>query len=323
MKKILLIDVSHLFFRAFYAFPRGLTDKNGRPINAVFGVAQMLFTLFENEKPDYIFGGKDLKEKTKRAELHSDYKAHRPALDPELAEQIPRVHDLFQAFGIPVFCEEGYEADDILASMAERMRGKREYEVEVYTGDQDALQLIDQNVWVLKPDPKENLRVTRESLFAKKQIFPEEIVDFKGLSGDPSDNLKGVEGIGEKGAVSLIRQYGKLESIFTALDEGAITGAIAKRLDAGREIAFFTREMATLHRNLALSNFDLEKGLLHDFNRDHLQTVFQEIGSQTLLKRMEFWSPSPSTISPVSSSFIPPAVKPEKEEKGGEQMAMF
>lgn len=295
-QKILLIDVSHLFFRAFYAFPKGLTDPNGRPINAVFGVAQMLFTLFENEKPDFVFGGKDRKEKTKRAETMGTYKAHRPALDPDLAEQIPRIHDLFEAFGIPVFSEEGYEADDILASMAEHFRGNSAYEIEVYTGDQDALQLIGENIYVLKPGPKENERITRESLFLKKQLFPEEIVDFKGLSGDSSDNLKGVEGIGEKGAVTLIRKYGKLEAIFTALDEGSISGSMEQKLSKGRENAFFTREMATLYRNRPLEGFSLSAGALQKIDHDYLSTVFKEIGSKMLLKRMEtFFTPPQDT----------------------------
>ncbi len=318
MKKILLIDVSHLFFRAFYAFPRGLTNKNGSPINAVFGVAQMLFTLFENEKPDYVFGGKDLKEKTHRAQKFNDYKANRPPLDPELAQQIPLVHDLFGAFGIPVFCEEGYEGDDILASIAERVRGNSGYEGEVFTGDQDALQLIGENIYILKPENKQNVRVTRSSLFEKKQIFPEEVIDFKGLAGDASDNLKGVEGVGEKGAVSLIRKYGKLESIFTALDAGAITGAIAQKLEIGRETAFFTREMATLHRNLPLQNFDFEKGKVHDFDREILKNVFTEMGSQMLLKRMETWSPFKNDkISSVSFPVIPQNIS------DGSQISLF
>lgn len=285
-QKILLLDVSHLFFRAFYAFPKTLTDKDSKPINAVFGVAQMLFSAIENHQPDYIFGGKDLAKKTFRSEKLPEYKAQRPTLDPDLRDQIPRVYDFLDAFSLPVFSIEGYEADDMIACMAEKYRGDNNFIVEVLTGDADSFQLIGQNVSVLKPGRKGEESFTRDVLFEKKGFYPEEVVDFKAMAGDSSDNLKGVAGIGEKGAIKLIREFGDLENIYKALETGQISGATAKKLKEGRDSAFFTRELATLHRDLLLEGFDLEKGHINHFTVDRLLSFFEDIGSNSLQNRV-------------------------------------
>ncbi len=287
-KKILLLDVSHLFFRAFYAFPRNLTDPQNNPINAVFGVAQMLLSVIEKEKPDYIFGGKDLAKKTLRHERMPDYKGGRPEMDPDLRQQIPRVFDFFSALELPVFAEEGHEADDVIATLSENFRGNEDFEVEILTGDADAFQLIGDNVKVLKPAKGENAPFTREVLFEKKGFYPEEVIEYKAMAGDPSDNLKGVAGIGEKGAVGLIREFGTLEGIYAALEKGLIKGAKAKKLEADRENAFFTRDMATLVRDLEISGFDLEAGKIENFNIQKTLEYFQsDLGSRSLQTRIK------------------------------------
>lgn len=241
-KKILLLDVSHLFFRAFYSFPRNLTDPQKNPINAVFGVAQMLLSVIEKEKPDYIFGGKDLATKTLRHAKMPDYKGGRPELDDDLRQQIPRVFDLLDSLSLPVFHHEGYEADDIIASIAEKFRGKDGFQVEVLTGDADAFQLIGENVVVLKPSKGESIPFTSEVLFEKKGFYPYEVVDFKAIAGDPSDNLKGVVGIGEKGAIKLIREFGSLENIFEALEAGKIKRSHTQKItNRKRRCIFYTR----------------------------------------------------------------------------------
>jgi DNA polymerase-1 len=288
IKTILLLDVSHLFFRAFYAFPRNLTDPQKKPINAVFGVAQMLLSVIEKEKPDFIFGGKDLSSKTIRHQEMPEYKGGRPELDDDLRVQIPRVFHFFDALNLPVFHHEGWEADDIIASISEKFRGNEEYHIKILTGDADALQLIGENVQVLKPAKGENELLSREKLFEKKSLYPEEIIDFKAIAGDSSDNLKGIVGIGEKGAVGLIRDFGNLESIYQALEEGKIKGAKAKKLAEGKENAFFTRKMATLHRELPLQEFDTEQGNIQKFSLPNAIDYFQnELGSRSLQTRIK------------------------------------
>lgn len=286
-KKILLLDVSHLFFRAFYAFPRNLTDREKRPINAVFGVAQMLMSAIERENPHFIFGGKDLAKKTFRSEKLESYKGQRPELDDDLRQQIPRIYEMLNAWGVPVFSEEGYEADDILASLAEMYRGNPEYIIEILTGDADAFQLIGDNVFVLKPSKGDHERFDTDVLFTKKNLYPAEIPDFKGMAGDSSDNLKGVEGIGEKGATDLIREFGSLEQIYKALQEEKIKGAKAKKLMTGKEDAFFTRDLVLLYRDIHFPNFELENGRMNNFSIEGACQFFESIGSNSLQNRIK------------------------------------
>ncbi len=312
-KKILLLDISHLFFRAFYAFPRNLTDPDKKPINALFGVAQMLLTAIEKEKPDYIFGGQDLSKKTVRAEKMPEYKGHRPDLDDDLRQQIPRIYEFFTALDLPYFSLEGYEADDIIASIAEKYRGNENFEVEILTGDADAFQLIGENITVLKPLKGENIKYDADVLFEKKSLYPNEIADFKGMAGDSSDNLKGVAGIGEIGATKLIRKFGNLEKIYEALENDEITGAQAKKLLAGKDDAFFTREMAELYRTLEIKNFDLEKGNIQNFSLQNACEFFANIGSKSLQAR----------IQSVLGNGEEKISIPVREKKNEEQASLF
>jgi len=287
-KKILLIDVSHMFFRAYYAFPRNLRDENGEPINAIFGVAQILLSAIERHKPDYVFGAKDLGKKTVRSEMMSEYKGHRPEMDDDLRVQIPRVYEMLLSWGMPLYSVENYEADDVIASIANMYDGNVDFKIEVLTGDADAFQLISENISVLKPSKGENIEFTRDVLFEKKGLYPEEIIDFKGMAGDSSDNLKGVVGIGEKGAITFIREYGDLDKIYEAVEAGLIKGAKQKKMIAGKEDAYFTRDMARLYRNLEIDGYDLNDGLLSDFTIDLACLYFdQELGSNTLQNRMK------------------------------------
>ncbi len=287
-KKILLIDISHMFFRAYYSFPRNLRDGNGDPINAIFGVAQILLTAIERHKPDYIFGAKDLGKKTIRSDKMPEYKGHRPEMDDDLRVQIPRVYEMLLSWGMPIYSVENYEADDVIASIAEMYKGDSNFTVEILTGDADAFQLISDNVSVLKPSKGENIEFTREVLFEKKGLYPEEIIDFKGMAGDVSDNLKGVAGIGEKGAITFIREYGDLDKIYEAVDAGLIKGARQKKMIAGKDDAYFTKEMARLYRNLQIEDFNLEDGCLKDFTIDIACMYFnEELGSNTLQNRIK------------------------------------
>lgn len=285
MKKILLIDVSHLFFRAFYAFPKNLKDSLGNDINAVFGVSQMIFSILEIRKPDYIFGGKDLSSSTIRSKKLDSYKKNRPSLDESLKNQIPKIYEFFDSINIPVFCKEGYEADDILAFISSKYKNNLNYEVEILTGDADAFQLISDNIFVLKPLKGSIEKYDKEYLFKKKNLYPSEIIDFKALAGDISDNLKGVSGIGEKGATDLIRNFGCLEKIYKAVDNNEIIGKKKENLINGKKDAFFTRDMARLYCDFELENFSLNKGSFNDLNLNKSCEFFKSIGSVSLQKR--------------------------------------
>jgi DNA polymerase-1 len=285
VKKILIIDISHLFFRAFYAFPKNLKDPVGNDINAVFGVSQMILSIIETQKPDYIFGGKDLSSSTLRSEKLDIYKKNRPTLDESLKNQIPRVYEFFSSMNIPLFSKEGYEADDIIASISYKYRNNSSYEIEILTGDADAFQLISDNIFVLKPSKGNLEKYDKDYLFKKKNLYPSEIVDFKALAGDVSDNLKGVAGIGEKGATDLIRTFGSLEKIYEAVDTNKVTGKKKEKLEKGKKDAFFTRDMATLYSELDLENFYIDKGNFSNLNLEKSCEFFKSIGSNSLQKR--------------------------------------
>lgn len=285
-KKILLLDVSHLFFRAFFAIPKNLTDADGQPINAIYGVCSMILSILESEKPDYLFGAKDEKEKTKRHEIMPDYKGHRPEMPPELVSQLPRIADIFDVFRIPAFSERGYEADDVLATIAERYRGNSDFTVEIVTGDHDAFQLVGENVFVGLPQPggKPPLHMKKEEVFQKIGVYPEQVTDYKGMAGDSSDNLKGVEGIGPKTAAKLLAEHQNLETILK--NAADIPGKLGERLQTSSEAAILTKELATLHRDLELSGFNLEKGSIADISRQELDTYFRQFHFHSLLNRL-------------------------------------
>lgn len=284
-KKILLLDVSHLFFRAFFAIPRTLTDRNGDPINAVFGVSSMILSLLESQKPDYIFGAKDEKGPTKRHEKMPEYKGHRPEMPSELVSQLPKIFEIFEAFGIPLFSQTEFEADDFLATIAEQYRGNADFTVEIVTGDHDAFQLVQENICICFPQngSKAPLVMDRNGIFEKVGVYPEQIADYKALVGDASDNMKGVEGIGKKTAAKLLKEYGSLEALLENAEH--VKGKMGERLRAGKEIALFTKEMAVLHRDLELPDFDLEQGCVQKIDLDRLDSFFRKYNFHSLLNR--------------------------------------
>jgi DNA polymerase I len=305
-QKILLIDLSHLFFRAFYGIPRTLRDPEGNPINAVYGVASMTLSAIESRKPEYLFAAKDRKEKTLRAEKFDQYKAKRPPMDNDLVVQLPIIDKLYSAFSIPVHEKVGYEGDDILATIAEKYRGNPSYQIEILTGDEDAFQLAGENIKILSPTKKEFVEFGAEDVFLKKGVYPHQIPDFKGLAGDNSDNLKGVPGIGKEISAKLLKEFGSLEAIFLAAKNGHISRNISEKLLQAEEIAFFTREMAILHKNVALDAFSLENSRCEDFCRDTLGNFFEKINAKSLIRRVEKLFPKQQLIknTPLSQSSL-------------------
>jgi DNA polymerase-1 len=285
-KKILLLDVSHLFFRAFFAIPKTLADREGNPINAVFGVSSMILSLMESEKPDYIFGAKDEKGPTQRHELIEDYKGHRPEMPLELVSQLPKIFEIFEAFGIPCFSEQAFEADDFLASIAERYRGDERYEVEIVSGDHDIFQLVGDNVYVGLPQngDKKPLHLDREGVFNKIGVYPEQVPDYKSMAGDSSDNLKGIEGIGPKTAAKLLQEYGTIEKILKNAE--SILGKVGERLQTNKDIALLTKKLATLHRDISVPNFYLDQGSVKNTSEQKLNAFFRSYSFHSLLNRM-------------------------------------
>ncbi|GIV20256.1 MAG: DNA polymerase [Armatimonadota bacterium] len=217
--KLVLIDGHSLLYRAFYA-TRPLSTTDGRPTNAIYGFAGMLWQILEEEKPDAMVVAMDTAAPTFRHEEFTDYKAHRPETAESFYVQVPAARELVEAMGIPVIALEGYEADDVLGTLAQRAR-EQGYQVLIVTGDQDALQLVDEGAFVLMPQKGmgQTVRYDEQAVRERFGLEPSQLPDFKALKGDPSDNIPGVPGIGDKKAAALLKQFGSVENLLQRLHE--------------------------------------------------------------------------------------------------------
>jgi len=286
MKKLLLIDANSLIHRSFHALPP-LTTPKGEPINAVYGLSSILLKLLREHNPDYVAAAFDRPEPTFRDEIFKEYKAHRPPTADELISQLIKAHETFEKFGIRVVEQPGLEADDIVGTLAEKMKQEPEIKVVIFSGDKDNLQLIDGDrvvVELLKTGVSKTITYN-EALFLQEYGFsPRQLVDYKALIGDASDNIPGVTGIGPKGATDLIKQYGTIEKMYEEI--GLIPKEVLrKKLEAGRESAFLSKKLAAIKRDADL-NVSLEDLKQHPLNKEELKNYFAELGFKSLVERV-------------------------------------
>ncbi len=244
-ERLVVIDGNHLIHRAFYAIQAPLKTSDGKPTNALYGFASMLINIIEMDEPDYIAVAFDMQGPTFRHEAHDDYKGTRKKAPDELYEQIPMIHKLVEAFNIAVYKKEGYEADDMMGTLA--VQAKEEGVVPyLITGDMDLLQLVDETIRVVFPHKgyREPIIYDRESVMDKYGVAPEQVVDYKAIVGDTSDNYKGVDGIGPKGAEKLLKEYGTLDNVYANINN--ITGSMHERLVKDKDQAFFAQHLAKI-----------------------------------------------------------------------------
>lgn len=284
MKKLILIDGNAVIHRAYHALPPFRT-KTGELVNAVYGFASVLLNVLNTEKPDYIAVSFDLAGKTFRHEEYKEYKATRVKAPQDLYDQIPRIKELVRTFNVPIYEMEGFEADDILGTMAKSATKIEDLKIYIFTGDMDTLQLVDKKINVLTPAKGLSSPVIYDvqKVLGKYGINPEQIPDMKGLQGDNSDNIKGVTGIGPKTAHDLLQKYGNLENIYDHLDE--TTGKVYENLKRDKKNAFFSRKMATIITDVPIK-FDLEKCKTHEYEKDRVTTLFNELNFKSLLPRL-------------------------------------
>lgn len=280
-----ILDGNALIHRAYHALPP-LTSKSGELVNAVYGVALTLLSVLEKFHPDYIAASFDLAGPTFRHEKFTDYKATRVKAPDELYAQIPRVKELVRAFNIPIYEKEGFEADDCVGTLARQAEQRKEMiRTIIVTGDNDALQLVSDrvNVFALRKGVKDTVLYDEASVAAKYGFPSKTLIEFKGLRGDASDNIPGVRGIGEKGATELLKKYGTLEAVYEHLD--ALSPSLRTKLEAGRELAFLSRELGTIDTNAPVS-LDLESCRMRDFDRKAVEEFFRELGFFSLVKKI-------------------------------------
>ncbi|MBQ2700068.1 MAG: DNA polymerase I [Clostridia bacterium] len=276
----LIVDGNSLTFRAFHALP--LLDHNGVYTNAVQGFFSMLFKVFEEEKPAYCAVCFDEHAPTFRHTVYDAYKAGRKPTPEELKPQFPLIKELLKAMHIGIYSLEGYEADDLLGTLA-RLGENRETAPLLLTGDRDALQLVDEvtNVLFTKKGITETLRFTPQMVQEVYGISPQQVTDWKGLSGDSSDNIPGVPGVGDKTAVKLLTEYGSLENVLA--NAHMVKGKLGEKLRANRDQALFSKELATI-RPTAPLNFTLDDCRLNRIGE--ASETLMKYGLSTLNKRL-------------------------------------
>lgn len=283
-KKLVLIDGHAMVHRAFHAVPEQLTSRSGEAVNATFGFTSMLLKALLEEKPDYIALTFDRPTPTFRHQQYAQYKAHRPSMPDNMRPQFGRIREMVQAFGIPIYEKDGFEADDVLGTLSVQA-AQQGVETIIYTGDMDTLQLVNEHVMVkvAKRGISEITEYNPESVKARYGLVPAKLPDFKGLVGDTSDNIPGVPGIGEKTASRLIAQYGDLEGVLAHLDE-----LKPKEQNLLREFAEQAREskyLATIVCDVPVQ-LDLAACRIGQMNRDGVLALFRELDFRTMVERL-------------------------------------
>src|ERR1035437_9608817 len=219
LKTLVLLDVHAIIHRAYHALPEFATSK-GEPTGALYGLSTMLLKIISDLKPDYIAACYDLPKPTYRHEAYKDYKAGRAKADDELISQLKKSYDIFKAFNIPVYSKEGFEADDMIGTIVEMNKKNKDLNIVIASGDMDTLQLVEGDrvrVYTLKKGIKDTIIYNEEAVNARYGFGPKLLPDYKGLRGDPSDNIIGIKGIGEKTATDLITNFGSIEDIYKKL----------------------------------------------------------------------------------------------------------
>ncbi|NLN70652.1 MAG: DNA polymerase I [Chloroflexi bacterium] len=285
-----LLDGHGLAYRAYYALTAGgsrssaFQTNSGEPTAGVYGFTSILMRIFQQENPDYLAVVFD-KGKSFRHKIYEDYKGTRAKMPDDLRGQVERMREIVDAFNIPRLELENYEADDVLGSVARWAAEEKGLGVKIITGDKDLLQLVTDRVVVNLAGTKlsEAKDYFPEDVVDKLGVPPEKVVDFKALSGDPSDNIPGVRGVGEKTAVKLLTEYGSLEGIYEHLDN--ISGRAKTALEEGRELAFMSRELARIVTDLDMQ-IDLEQARIEHFNPKAVETLFRELEFRSLIEQL-------------------------------------
>ena len=296
--ELYLIDGNSLVYRAFFALPESIATSTGFPTNAIFGFASMLVKLITDHgvRPTIVVWDRG---SSGRKDLYSDYKGHRPSKPDLLGQQYPHMEPLVEAFGYPNLSVEGYEADDVIATLAERAKAAGIPAI-IVTGDRDALQLVGDGVKVMATARgiTETKLYDAEDVLDRYGIGPELIPDFYGLKGDTSDNIPGVPGIGDKTAATLLQQFGSLEGVLSNVD--AISGAKRKEnLTNHAQDARVSMQLATAQRDVDLGDFDIRTAMAAVPDRSRLREVFREFELRDPLRRLEEALEDPDEAAPA------------------------
>jgi DNA polymerase-1 len=323
-KRLVLLDTHAIIHRAYHALPE-FSNSRGEPTGALYGLATMLFKIITELEPDYIVACYDLPKKTFRHEAYDNYKAGRAKTDDALVAQIIGSRDFFKAFSVPMYECEGFEADDLLGTIVEQVKKNKNLDVIIASGDMDTLQLVDDDkvqVYTLKKGINDTILYNEKRVVERFGFVPINLPDYKGLRGDPSDNIIGIKGIGEKTATTLIGNYGTIEAMYKAIKKSpeelkklGITDRISGLLKDGEEEAIFSKTLATIRRDAPIK-FELPHQVWKE-------TVVPDSVAE-FFRTMEFKSLQNRFISVLKGEkVVEPKTKEEKKEADKAQVESY
>lgn len=291
LNKLVLIDGNSIVNRAFYGImgTKAMMTADGMYTNGIYGFLAIYFKIMEDIQPEYVAVAFDLKAPTKRHLLYKEYKGTRKGMPEELAQQMPVLKDVLRAMNVTIIEKEGYEADDILGTLA-KFGKSQGLDVTILTGDRDAFQLIEENIKVRIPRTKmgktEEEDYTVEKIREEYGLEPIKLIEVKGLMGDTSDNIPGVPGIGEKTAVSLIQAYGSIANIYDKLQKGEdnLKGKLREKIESNKDLAELSRTLGTIdvHAPVTDKLEDLEK---RGWNKEAVYNIFKTLKFNRYIER--------------------------------------
>ncbi len=295
-EKFIIIDGNALMHRAWHALPPTMSTKSGQVVNAVYGFTMILLKVLNDLKPDFLAVTFDLAAPTFRHKEYKEYKAQRIKQADELYQQFPIVKKLVKAFDIPIYEKKGFEADDIIATLVKDKSVEKIQSI-IVTGDLDALQLVDENteVYTMHKGISDTVIYDIEKVKDRFDgLKPNQMVDYKALRGDPSDNIPGVKGIGEKGAINLLKRFETLENIYKNINSEEITDRYRNLLTEQKDEALFSKKLSQLVSDVPI-NFKLQDAKIKDYNIGKIISLFQELQFRSLINKL------PKTFEKLSS----------------------
>ncbi len=284
-KLAILIDANSLIHRCFHALPP-FTGPGGAPTGALYGVSNIMLKVLREQKPDYIAAFFDRPEPTFRKEMFDNYKIQRPKAPDELISQIIEAHNLFTAFGVKTYEAPGYEADDLIGVGAKQLKLIADMKVKILTSDSDILQLVEGDKIVVESPQKgiSEMKIYDSAAVEEKYegLGPSQIPDFKGLVGDASDNIPGVQGIGPKTAIPIIKKYDSLENFLEKGQEEKVYQKIYEQKDQ----ALLSKSLATINYEAPLEIENIEEIKFGGLPKESVLTYFEKFGFKSLIKRL-------------------------------------
>ncbi|KKP93774.1 MAG: DNA polymerase I, DNA polymerase I [Parcubacteria group bacterium GW2011_GWC1_38_6] len=292
-KRIIVIDSSILIHRAYHALPP-LKNKKGELVNAVYGFFLIFFKAIKEFQPNYIAAIFDMPSPTFRHLAFKDYKTTRPPTPANLTSQIPKIKTVLKKFGIAVFGKKGFEADDLIGTVSRLALNENNNNLEVFilSCDLDTLQLVGKSVkvYALRKGFSDMILYDKQAIAERFRLAPENLVDYRALKGDPSDNIPGVAGIGEKTAISLLRDFGSLDNLYRELKESTLKAqkipvATKKKLIENEDKAWLSRDLSVIKQDVPI-NFHLRDCGFNHYDREKAAEVFEGLGFRSLISKL-------------------------------------